>query len=135
MESTQDATPNPTPAGAGSGIAALVSELTYLLARLAARDETAIIDLRSLSMSASDRVELQRILGDGEVHATLQAEGVSTARKTAVAGLWWIEQRDAHGELIGELLEVACFPQILANTPNEIQDDAAVLQAKNTPIA
>jgi hydrogenase-1 operon protein HyaF len=127
--------PPPTPAGLGGGIAAILSELATLLERLAARDETAMIDLGSLPMSAADRIELQRVLGDGEVHATLQAQGISTARETGVAGVWWIEHRDAHDGLMAELLEVARFPQILASAPDEIQSAAAILQARNSPSA
>lgn len=124
--------PGVTPAGLGGGLAALLSELATLLERLAARDETAMIDLRSLPMSAADRILLQRALGDGEVHATLQAQGISTARETGVAGVWWVEHRDAHDQLLAELLEVARFPQILASAPDEIQHAAAALQARNS---
>jgi hydrogenase-1 operon protein HyaF len=127
--------PGVMPAGLGGGIAAILSELATLLERLAARDETAMIDLRSLPMSAADRTLLQRALGDGEVRATLQAQGVSTARETGVAGVWWIEHRDAHDELLAELLEVARFPQILASAPDEIQSAATALQARNRAVA
>jgi hydrogenase-1 operon protein HyaF len=131
----QSAPPDLTPAGLGGGVAAILSELAALLERLAASDETAMIDLRSLPMSAADRILLQRALGDGEVHATLQAQGTSTARETGVAGVWWIEHRDAHDALLAELLEVARFPQILATAPDEIQQAAAALQARNSAAA
>jgi hydrogenase-1 operon protein HyaF len=131
----QSVDPSMTPAGLGGGIAAILSELAVLLERLAASDETAMIDLRSLPMSAADRILLQRALGDGEVHATLQAQGTSTARETGVAGVWWIEHRDAHDALLAELLEVARFPQILASAPDEIQQAAAALQARNSAAA
>jgi len=131
----QSGTSSTTPAGLGGGLAAILSELATLLGRLAASEETAMIDLRSLPMSPADRILLQRALGDGEVHATLKAQGLSTARETGVAGVWWIEHRDAHDELCAELLEVARFPQILASAPDEIQDAAVALQARNSAAA
>ncbi len=131
----QAAAPDPTPAGLGRGLGALLSELATQLERLAVSDESAMIDLSSLPMSAADRLELQRALGNGEVQATLEAQGTSTARETGVAGVWWIEHRDAHGALIAELLEVARYPQILASAPDEIVSAAAALRARNAPSA
>jgi hypothetical protein len=130
---TTAATANLAPAGLGGGIAAILSELATLLERLAGRDDTAMIDLSSLPMSAADRLALKRALGDGEVHATLEAQGASTAHETGVAGVWWIEHRDPHGALLAELLEVARFPQILASAPDEIASAAAALRARNSP--
>jgi hydrogenase-1 operon protein HyaF len=131
----QSVAPSISPAGLGGGLSAILSELATLLERLAASDETAMIDLRSLPMSAADRTLLQSALGDGEVHATLKAQGLSTARETGVAGVWWIEHRDAHDGLLAELLEVARFPQILASAPDEIRNAASALQARNSPAA
>jgi hypothetical protein len=37
--------------------------------------------------------------------------------------------------LLAELLEVARFPQILASAPDEIQQAAAALQARNSAAA
>lgn len=126
------ALPAGTAAGLGGGIGAILSELAALLERLAARDESAMIDLRSLPMNAADRVELQGALGNGEVLATLEAQGVSTLRETGVAGVWWVEHRDAQGALLAELLEVTRCPQILASAPDEIRRAAAALGARNS---
>ena len=123
--------PRAAAAGLGGGIAAILSELAALLARLGAAGDTAMIDLRSLPMSAADRMLLQQTLGDGEVHATLRAQGLSPARETGFPGVWWIEHRDPEGGLMAELLEVAPFPQILASVPDEITAAAAALRAHN----
>jgi hydrogenase-1 operon protein HyaF len=127
--------PKPAPdgersAGLGGGIAAILMELATCLDHLAQHDESAVIDLRSLPMSPSDRRELQQALGDGEVQATLNAEGASTLRETQFAGIWWIEHRDRDGELVAELLEVARFPQILSTVTDEIALAAAALRGQ-----
>lgn len=120
----------PSPEGGLGGAArAVLSELATLLERLSARDETAMIDLRSLPLNERDRTELKSALGNGEVRATLQADGVSTAHETQFSGLWWIEHRDAAGEILAELLEVARFPQILASAPEEIAAAGRALRA------
>ncbi len=106
--------------GLGGGVTAILAELATLLDRFAADRQPATIDLRSLPMSPQDRSALQRALGEGEVHATFEAEGVSTVRETSIAGLWWIEHRNQDGELIAELLEVARVPEILSRAHDEI---------------
>jgi hydrogenase-1 operon protein HyaF len=126
--------PAPPPAAAPYGglgvgaVAALLMELASLLDRLATTQRPAAIDLLSLPMSPEDRTELQRILGEGEVRATIQTQGLSTLRETRMSGVWWVEHRDAQGELIAELLEVAQVPAILASASDEIVAAARALR-------
>ena len=114
--------------GLGGGVAAILNEIVRLLERLASLEEPAAIDLRSLPMSPKDRTELQRVLGEGEVQATLNAEGISRIHETRVPGVWWVEHRDRHGEVIAELIEVTRVPQILASAPEEIAAGARALR-------
>ena len=107
---------------------AILSELASLLERLAKAEEPAAIDLRSLPMSAQDRVELRRALGEGEVQATLTAEGISNIRETRVPGVWWVEHHDRNGELIAELIEVTRMPLILMSATDEIASGASALR-------
>ena len=90
----------------------------------------AVIDLLSLPMSAEDRSELERVLGEGEVRATIQAEGLSVLRETGISGVWWVEHRGAQGELVAELLEVARVPAILESVPDEIAAAAGTLRER-----
>jgi len=121
--------------GLGGGVAAILTELVTLLERLADKDVPAMIDLRSLPMSPQDRVELQHALGEGEVLASVSAQGVSTVRETGVSGVWWVEHRDGQGEFIAEMIEVARVPQILASASDEIIAAARALRAQITTSA
>jgi HupH hydrogenase expression protein, C-terminal conserved region len=116
--------------GLGGGVAAVLTELVGLLERLVDGAQSATIDLRSLPMSSLDRVELQRVLGEGEVQATLNAEGLSSIRETRISGLWWVEHRDRQGELIAESIEVTHVPAILASASDEIAAAARALRAQ-----
>jgi hypothetical protein len=119
----------PTPAfGLGGGVAAILMELVSLLEHLAQSQTPAAIDLRSLPMSPQDRTELKRALGEGEVRATVDAEGVSTIQETRISGVWWVEHRNRHGELIAESLEVTRVPEILARATDEILMGAHTLR-------
>ena len=116
--------------GLGGGVAAILSELVTLLERLVKGESPGAIDLRSLPMSPLDRAELQQVLGDGEVQATVSAQGLSKMRETRVSGVWWIEHFDQQGELIAELIEVSRVPQILSSASDEIAAGARALRAQ-----
>lgn len=116
--------------GLGGGVSAILSELAGLLEEVARGSSPASIDLRSLPMSAEDRDELQRLLGSGEVQATLEADGLSTLRETGVPGIWWVEHRDREGKLIAELLEVTHIPQILECASDDMTMGAESLRKR-----
>jgi hydrogenase-1 operon protein HyaF len=133
---TVEAHETPPPAviqgGLGGGVAAILSQLVSLLEALARGDGSALIDLRSLPMSAQDRIELQQVLGRGEVTATVAADGLSQIRETSFSGLWWVEHFDRHQALIAELIEVTLVPQLLASAADEIATSAQELRARLT---
>jgi hydrogenase-1 operon protein HyaF len=114
--------------GLGGGVAAILVELAGLLERLARSNTAAAIDLRSLPMSPQDRAELKSALGEGEVRATVDAEGVSSIREARISGVWWVEHRNRQGDLIAELIEVARVPEILARASDEISRGANALR-------
>jgi len=125
----------PVAGGLGGGVAAILSELVSLLERLANGGEPATIDLRSLPMSPQDRIELQRALGQGEVQATVNAEGLSKIHETGVSGVWWVEHFDRHEALLAELIEVSRVPEILSSASDEIAAGARTLRAQITAAA
>jgi hydrogenase-1 operon protein HyaF len=116
--------------GLGGGVAAVLSELATLLERLARGGPSGSIDLRSLPMSDRDRAELQRVLGNGEVQATVNSLGLSRMRETGVSGVWWVEHFDQQSELIAELIEVGRVPEMLASASDEIAAGARDLRAQ-----
>jgi hydrogenase-1 operon protein HyaF len=121
--------------GLGAGISAILAELATLLEQLAEQQIPAAIDLRSLPMSPKDRDELQQLLGEGEVQATIHADGLSVLRETRFAGVWWVMHRNTEGELIAELLEVAYVPQMLASASDEVTAAARELRERIGAVA
>jgi hydrogenase-1 operon protein HyaF len=116
--------------GLGGGVAAILSELATLLERLVRGDPPRSIDLRSLPMSPRDRAALERVLGEGEVQATVNAQGLSKMRETRVSGIWWVEHFDQQGELIAELIEVSRVPEMLGSAFDEMAAGARDLRAQ-----
>ena len=121
------------PGGLGAGVRALLSELAAALDRLCVAEECTTLDLRSLPLSPGDRIELRTILGDGEIHATLHAQGQSTLRETSFSGIWWVEHRGSDGDLVADLLEVTRVPAILSSAPDEISAAARRLTLSIRP--
>jgi hydrogenase-1 operon protein HyaF len=97
---------------------------------LAADATASSIDLTSLPMSPADRAQLQQILGEGEVQATLAAQGVSRIRETRVTGVWWVEHFRQDGELVAESIDVTLIPDILKATVDEIAPAVRDLRAR-----
>ena len=121
----------PTSGGAlGGSVAAILFELVTLLDRFASGESPAAIDLRSLPMSLQDRAELQRVLGAGEVQATVSVAGLSRIRETRVSGIWWVEHYDQGGKLVAELIEVGRVPGIPSSAPDDICAGARDLRAQ-----
>ncbi len=81
-------------------------------------------------MSPQDRTELKRALGEGEVRATVDAEGVSIVQETRISGVWWVEHRNRLGELVAEVLEVTRVPEILSRASDEIATGANALRER-----
>ena len=115
----------------GGGVRAILSEIAARLERLAAGGEPEAVDLRSMPMSPTDREQLWQALGTGEVVITLQVDGDSTIRETAVRGVWWNEFRDGRGELVAEFIEVAPVPGILPVQVDEMRQGANRLRARS----
>jgi len=116
--------------GLGGGAAALLNEVAGMLERLARTGEPGLIDLRNMPLDEFDRERLRAALGEGEIEATLRADGRSHFRETGTPGVWWIEHRDARDEVIAELLEIAQVPDILASPADEIERGALALRAR-----
>ena len=106
---------------------ALLHELRGHLAELAAGGRGAVIDLRGLPLAPGDRDALRRLLGEGEVRATVHALGPSRFVETAVPGLWWVTHCNDAGDTVTEFIEIGRVPALLAADPRELEGAAARL--------
>lgn len=71
------------------------------------------IDLRALPLTPEDLDWLRDTLGEGEVIATLDAEGESTLVETACPGVWWVTHHNPQGVIVSEFIEVTFVPELL----------------------
>lgn len=106
--------------GLGGGVIAVLHELASLLERLRDEDEPGAVDLGTMPMAPADHEQLRTALGEGEVDATVTANGTSRVRETGVHGIWWIEHHDGQGRVQAEFLEVSRLPAILRTHPADV---------------
>jgi hydrogenase-1 operon protein HyaF len=116
-------------AGVG-GVAPILREIETLLARLDGVGAPGAIDLRGLPLAPGEHDALKAALGEGEVSAAVESLGRSEVRETAVHGVWWVTHRDADGEVVAELIEVATVPEILKTHPADVRAGLAGLRAR-----
>ena len=99
----------------------LLREIAELGLRLVATGESAAIDLRALPLTTADLDWLRETLGQGQVKASLEAEGESTLSETVCPGVWWVTHHNEHGAVASEFIEVTFVPELLKAHPDDIK--------------
>jgi hydrogenase-1 operon protein HyaF len=98
----------------------LLSEVLHAVDRLLDTGEPTTIDLAGLPFGPGELEHLEATLGTGELAAELDALGKSRIRETAYPGVWWLEHRNAHDEIVGRYIEITRVPEILTSQDADI---------------
>ena len=98
----------------------LLNEVLHAVDRLLENGEPTTIDLAGLPFGPGELEHLEATLGMGELSATLDALGTSRIRETAFPGVWWLEHRNAHDEIVGRFIEITRTPEILSSQEVDI---------------
>ena len=126
MNSTDGA---PTPAFPFHGnVRPILNEILHAVDRLLETGEPTTIDLASLPFGPGELEHLEATLGTGELSAKLDALGTSRIRETVYPGVWWLEHRNAHDEVVGRFIEVTRTPEILSSQDADITAGRARLE-------
>jgi hydrogenase-1 operon protein HyaF len=126
-ESTFDAPTN-------SVVLALLSEIEAKLEALLSSGEESNIDLRCLIGMPQDIELLRKLLGEGEVSASIDNIGKTLVQETAVPCVWWISHRDFDGSRQGEFIEIAEVPDLLRSDRQCIQKGLAELRVRSSQL-
>jgi len=114
----------------GSGARAILCEIETMLEQLLAHDEEGVIDLKTIPISHDEYLQLQYVLGKGELSATIQSLGKSTVAETAIAGVWWITHYNEEGEVIADLIEITLIPDILKSDQADMRNSLEELRKR-----
>lgn len=106
----------------GGGVQAMAHEILALLEQLQQNGKTGAIDLKSLPMAPDEFHGIKKMLGQGELDLTIDLDGLTRIRETALAGVWWIQHKSEDGRVLAEYIEIARFPDFLSAQPDHIAD-------------
>lgn len=106
----------------------LMLEIAERVRGLLETGESSAIDLSALPLTPADKAWLRERLGTGQVHVTLDAEGVSTLDECACPGVWWVTHRDARERVLAEFIEVALVPDLVRAHPEDVKIGQAYLE-------
>ena len=106
----------------------LLNEVLHAIDRLLDTGEPTTIDLAGLPFGPGELEHLEATLGEGELAARLDALGTSRIRETAFPGVWWLEHRNAHDEIVGRYIEITHVPEILSSQDADIAAGRARLE-------
>lgn len=101
-------------------VSALLAEIAARLDAFVSRNETALIDLKSLPFSPGEYERLRQTLGRGEVAARLEAIGDSEIYETHFPGAWWVTHYNVEGDIVADLIEIGPVPAILQSQPEDV---------------
>ncbi len=124
-----------TPDGTTSSVVlALLSEIESKLETYACNGEESTIDLRCLIGMPHDVELLRKTLSVGEVSATINTFGSSSAQETAVPCVWWVSHRDFDGSRQGEFIQITEVPDLLRSDRLSIKKGLAELRVRSAQL-
>ena len=100
----------------------LLHEIRHALERLVQTGEPTVIDLRAIPLTPTEERELETLLGHGEVDCQINTLGKSSARETAITGVWWISHYNSEDELMARSIEVTTIPTIIPSDKESIRE-------------
>lgn len=100
----------------------LLHEIRHALAQLLETGAVSTIDLRSIPLAPGEEERLLAELGEGEIHAQLDALGKSAIVETRFPGVWLVTHYNTQDEIIGRFIEICEMPRILLAQTEDIQD-------------
>lgn len=99
----------------------LLHEVKHALENLIEKDETSIIDLRSIPLAPGEEDKILQTLGNGEVQAQLDSLGLSEINETQYAGVWVVTHYNDEDSIISRFIEVTRMPEILSSQTEDIR--------------
>ena len=107
----------------------ILRELETMLNQLIISGEANSVDIHSVPLATTDYYRLKKILGEGDVHASLRDSGQTRVVETSVPGIWWVTQRNNTHDVIAEFIEVTTIPSILQPPADDIQESIDILRS------
>jgi len=98
----------------------ILFEVRHALEALLDKGETSIIDLRSIPLAPGEEETILKTLGQGEVHARLNALGPSEIYETRYAGVWLVTHYNEDESIVSRFIEITRLPDILKSQAEDM---------------
>ena len=100
----------------------ILHEIRHALFELLDSGNTSIIDLRSIPLAPGEEQTIINALGQGEVHARLDALGRSDIVETMYSGVWLVTHYNENEAVVGRFVEITELPVILKSQREDMSD-------------
>lgn len=114
----------------GNSLAIILTEAKNALYNLLKSGRETIIDLNTIPCDAECEEQLKKILGDGDVNATLTIFGCDQIHETGIHGIWWVYHKNENGDILTKALYIAYVPSILPAQREDVEYSATVLDKR-----
>ena len=114
----------------------ILHEIRHALLDLLESGNTSIIDLRSIPLAPGEEETIINALGQGEVHARLDALGRSDIYETVYSGVWLVTHYNENESVVSRFIEITDLPAILKSQREDmtgaLEELTEELQLKDT---
>lgn len=100
----------------------ILHEIRHALLELLENGNTSVIDLRSIPLAPGEEETIISALGQGEVHARLDALGRSDIVETMYSGVWLVTHYNENEAVVGRFIEITELPVILKSQSEDMSD-------------
>lgn len=100
----------------------ILHEIRHALLELLENGNTSVIDLRSIPLAPGEEETIISALGQGEVHARLDALGRSDIVETMYSGVWLVTHYNENEAVVGRFIEITELPVILKSQREDMSD-------------
>jgi hydrogenase-1 operon protein HyaF len=98
----------------------ILHEVRHALEILLKNGDSSIIDLRSIPLAPGEEKTIINTLGQGEVHARLDALGPSEIYETKYAGVWLVTHFNEAESIVSRFIEVTEIPDLLKSQREDV---------------
>lgn len=100
----------------------ILFEVRHALEALLESGQTSIIDLRSIPLAPGEEETILNTLGQGEVHARLNALGPSDIYETRYTGVWLVTHYNEDKAVVSRFIEITELPEILKSQQEDMSN-------------
>jgi hydrogenase-1 operon protein HyaF len=108
----------------------LLDEIKLALHHLLDTGEETIIDLSNFPCNETCELSLKRILGNGEVSASLNIFGCDSIHETEIHGVWWVYHLNNEGAILTKSLYISFVPSIFPAQREDVEYGITLLSRR-----